>query len=395
MLFNWSNKLETVHVAVTPEEREAIYRFRYQVYVRELNQPNFPGVDHARERVMHEEDELPFTTLLYTGTPAKMTGSGRICVWGANQVPEKYFKLYSMGRLPNIERYRIAILGNFVTDPALQGQGKLTLLSLLCYGYEMMAGTLSVDIAFFTAYPGILRQYLRLGASPFGGNICHVGGYAEIPLVNILSDFSHFKRVGSPLAPLVKKFFGPGLRQPIDITPFKQVVHLTHGYDNTLKTESAQIWEEIHGLIDNTKATPAFFGGLSDKAVKMLTESGLIITLNEGDEIIREGSREKEVFVILKGAFEVLIHQKRIAVRAEGELIGEIAFFTGSGERTATVRALTVAKLLVLRHKFLMELNEKDPSAGYQILMNMARILAGRLADNVQIISSLEQSETI
>ena len=47
-----------------------------------------------------------------------------------------------------------------------------------------------------------------------------------------------------------------------------------------------------------------------------------------------------------------------------GDLFGEIAFFSESGERTATVRALSDCKLLVLRQKFLDELTTGlDPQA--------------------------------
>ena len=35
-MLGWLTKLETVHKAETAAEREAIYRFRYQIYVEEL-----------------------------------------------------------------------------------------------------------------------------------------------------------------------------------------------------------------------------------------------------------------------------------------------------------------------------------------------------------------------
>ena len=54
MLASWLTSLEQVHEAKTPEAREAIYRFRYTVYVEELGR-ELGGADHDRKRVCDED----------------------------------------------------------------------------------------------------------------------------------------------------------------------------------------------------------------------------------------------------------------------------------------------------------------------------------------------------
>ena len=52
-MLGWLTRLETVHKAETPAEREAVYRFRYQVYVEELQDSH--EADHERRWLRQEE----------------------------------------------------------------------------------------------------------------------------------------------------------------------------------------------------------------------------------------------------------------------------------------------------------------------------------------------------
>ena len=123
---------------------------------------------------------------------------------------------------------------------------------------------------------------------------------------------------------------------------------------------------------------------LSPGALFHLSESGYLLDVKAGDLLTRAGIGQREMFVILEGACEVEGAGKRIALLDKGDLFGEIAFFSESGERSATVRALSDCKLLVLRHQFLEELTANDPEAACQILLNVSRIMAERMGGMVR-----------
>ena len=55
------SRLHPVRRATSPEEREAIYRFRHSVLVDELKRV-VPGVDSRKKQVRDEEDEAPWPT---------------------------------------------------------------------------------------------------------------------------------------------------------------------------------------------------------------------------------------------------------------------------------------------------------------------------------------------
>jgi len=376
VLARWLTKLKAVHAAKTPAEREAVYRLRYQVFVGELKR-KLPGVDHARGWLTDADDERPGTILFYTGAPDDVTGTIRVRVWPPGGVPAKEAGQYSMARFPGIERLATADLGRLTVKPGERGMLILPALVRACY--EQLAGPGGVDLVFCYCAPGLVRSYRSLGMVPYGGSLIDTGsGPVQIPLVCVLSDAAALRRAKSFLAPLVKTYFGAGKRPPLDVTPF---AHLLNPDNIPVQSDPAKIWEEIADSLKAETPDSAFFG-LSPKVMKKLARAGFLLNFERGQLVFREGTKEHEVYVVVEGTFEVFQEDRRIALLGAGELIGEIAFFTQSGEgrRIASVRAFTDGRLLVLRRRFLRELNRDDPDAGYQILMNMSRIMAERLS---------------
>ena len=97
--------------------------------------------------------------------------------------------------------------------------------------------------------------------------------------------------------------------------------------------------------------------------------------------LTREGHSEREMYVVLEGVYDILIGDKVIRQVGKGDVIGEVAFFHKSGQRSASVKAVREGRIVTLRRKFLDDLAGSDPKAAQAILFNMARILAERLAD--------------
>jgi CRP-like cAMP-binding protein len=155
-----------------------------------------------------------------------------------------------------------------------------------------------------------------------------------------------------------------------------------------------KVWEALQDrLLASDETIPTFVDALSPGALFHLSESGYLLDVKGGDLITRAGIGQREMFVILEGACEVEGAGKRIALLEKGDLFGEIAFFSESGERTATVRALSNCKLLVLRQKFMDELVRNDPEAACQILLNVSRIMAERMGGMVRAEASAADAD--
>lgn len=377
-MLGWLTRLEAVHKAETEAEREAIYRFRYQIYIEELKY-NYEA-DHERKWLKQPEDDQPGTTLLYTGTPDDVTSTVRVRVWPPGEVPPAVFAATSMERFPGIEGLTVSHIGRMMIRRTLRG--KLVLPSLLAGGYEFLVGEKGADLAFLDCVPGIVRHYRQLGARPYGGRLIDLGYSPGIPLVIVLSDYEHLKRSGSVVAPLVKKYFGGGRRPPLDLAPYR---HLFDGDAVPVEFDPEKVWEALQDrLLAGDEGIPTFVDALSPGTLFHLAESGYLLDVEPDALVTRAGIGQREMFVILEGACEVEGAGRRIALLEKGDLFGEIAFFSESGERTATVRALSKCRLLVLRQKFLEELTASDPEAANQILLNVSRIMAERMSAMVR-----------
>jgi len=147
-----------------------------------------------------------------------------------------------------------------------------------------------------------------------------------------------------------------------------------------IELDEAAVWDQFQQqLFEDASSVPTFLSSLSEDAVRTLTTSGFILNLSTGDLVAKSGTEEREVYVILNGLFEVIDQDQRLAILEKGDLFGEIAFFTESGQRSASVRAVSNGQVLVLRRNFLKELTRSDPEAGFQILSNMGRVMAQRI----------------
>jgi CRP-like cAMP-binding protein len=90
-----------------------------------------------------------------------------------------------------------------------------------------------------------------------------------------------------------------------------------------------------------------------------------------GNDICREGDAGDCMYVIQQGEVEVLAGNQRLRVLGAGEMIGEMALFTRR-PRSATVRALSDARVLTIDKRGFLKRVQEDPSLAFRILQNMS-----------------------
>ena len=117
---------------------------------------------------------------------------------------------------------------------------------------------------------------------------------------------------------------------------------------------------------------------LSEDTVRKLTDKGFLMDVPAGQLLTEKGLTQREIFVILDGAFEVHDGDRRIALLGPGEVIGEVGFFGTSGRRMASVTAASDGQVLALRRRFVDELMKSDPACAAEVLFGLARVLADR-----------------
>jgi len=375
MLEKLLHRLEKVHRAQTREELEAIHRFRYTIYAEELGR-EIGGVDHENRMVRDAEDDKDYSIHLYVGTLDEIMGVLRIRFWKRGAIPDYEMKALSLHLFPDINKLAVAEMGRLMVKRTMRGF--FILPSLALETYQILVGEKNVDFVFLYCRPGLVRHYRRLGARPYVGNLVTAPEGMEVPMVVVPFDEKYFRKIGSPLRPLVKKYYGPGKRIPIDLDKYQ------HLFDDDLlpvEFEAEKVWEQFEQefIQEQGKATAlSFLNTLPRKHLKKLTDKGFLMQVAAGALITREEHVEKEMFIILDGIFEVFMRERRVGILEKGDLFGEVAFFRASGKRSATVKALTSGRLLVLRRKFLKEMAKRDPDTAFNILYNLGSMLSER-----------------
>ncbi len=98
------------------------------------------------------------------------------------------------------------------------------------------------------------------------------------------------------------------------------------------------------------------------------------IDLPAGKEIIREGERGREFFILLDGGADVVRGGKRIAHLAKGDFVGEIAVIARI-PRTATVKTTEPTRALVVTDQALRGLLRRLPDMQLKVLQAVAERL--------------------
>ena len=108
----------------------------------------------------------------------------------------------------------------------------------------------------------------------------------------------------------------------------------------------------------------------------------------DGENIIKQGDVGNCMFVIQEGKVEVLREEAgqeiHLAVRNEGEFVGEMAIFERD-VRSATVRALGQVRVLTIDKKNFLRRISQDPSLAFRIVETMSRRIRELTKENAQL----------
>lgn len=143
--------------------------------------------------------------------------------------------------------------------------------------------------------------------------------------------------------------------------------------------EFAYIHEEGQ-LPVHLKAVP-YLNSFSDEQLDEVLTSSSLIEAEDGDVIIREGSIDSRIYVLLNGTLDVCVGGKKVAsITRSGEVFGELAI-VNQDKRLASVLASGHAVCLAVDQKFLQDLHprEEDPAFHAALYEFVARVIARKL----------------
>jgi hypothetical protein len=216
----------TIRKAESAEDRQRVFRFRYEIYVEEMNRPQ-TYADHAARMI---EEPLDKTGRIYLAEDeqGRVVGTVR-SNYGSDTdfgCYEDFYQLrYTGGSFPA----RVSITTKLMVAKDHRQGSLAARLSMATYRDGITSGIL---FDFIDCNPHLEDTFHRYGYRTYTGRICHPEYGDVLPMVLLLTDLDHLEQVGSP--------FARPCRQHLTHIEANRFLHqLIHRHQNKLQTEIA------------------------------------------------------------------------------------------------------------------------------------------------------------
>jgi len=140
------------------------------------------------------------------------------------------------------------------------------------------------------------------------------------------------------------------------------------------------------------RVVPAL-ASFSDEQLDDVLNSSSLLQCEPGDCIIKEGSIDSRIYVLLTGELEVRVGGKKVAaINRIGEVFGELAL-VNQDKRLASVLASTKSVCLAVDQKFLQDIHprEQDPDFHASLYEFVARLMMRKLEATSKRLAEVEK----
>ena len=139
----------------------------------------------------------------------------------------------------------------------------------------------------------------------------------------------------------------------------------------------------------------SMFKGLSFDQLEKISSFCEIQQYYEGDILIKEGGDiSEDMFILLVGTVEIVssnsvaTSSEVVLSREDKEIFGEIGWLCKT-RRTAGVRCNTEVEAIRIDGARLMAYLEEEPTAGFQVMRQIATLLAKRMEESNRLLKQL------
>lgn len=373
-----------IRIATTPEEKEEIYRLRYEAYVEELGW-KFDDADDENKRLKDPEDD--YETLYYAFDDGRMVATCRQH-HGAGRLDEETRAKYALDKFAEFGDEAFGFTYRLVVLPEYRGTTVLIRLLLEVYEDVWKKG---VKFTFCYCRPRLINVYERLGFVRYKENfLVESQGYMA-PMVLIVDDARHLKVVRSPFLRVCRAHMPgtvcsdwfeamfPGMRDNIELQ-FLDPEEFVKQWADALDAPGTTLLQ-----------------GLTPEQMQRLIIEGTVLQARAGDIVLREGEAGHEMFLVLQGMVRFVLttpdgSQTFLGTGSTGEVFGEISLVAKT-PRTATVQAVTDLELLVITQDFIRRAMKALPDIATTMLFNLTVLLGLRLKNTTdRLKGSLQES---
>lgn len=360
-----------IREAVTPEERNDVFRLRYDIYVEEMGRYRSIA-DHERRMLIEPEDAT--ARLYYATNGEELVGTMRHNWGGDASFSERNVKQYSLA--PFLERIppeQIIVGERFMV---LNSQRGTDLVFRLFQTYLNFVNEHRIQLIFGDCEPHLLNLYLGMGFRTYAARNVNSPetGYL-IPLVMVPEDLNYMRQIKSPLLNALRDF-GGDTRVPDCLSELLGTGGAV--LSQTLAPHEVYLGE-IESAIHLVENPTHLFDGLSEEEQQRCLTKSNMIRCSAGDHLIKKGNVAKNMYIVLSGALEVRADDRVVNVCSSGDIVGEMAFLLESPRSADVFVATDDTCVLSLSESNLKTLIAEEPTLAAKLLLNVSKLLSYKI----------------
>ena len=179
-----------IRLAETEDDREALYRFRYTIYVEEMGRVQHDA-DHINKRIKDDLDDEGHNLLAFK--QGKLVGAARV---NLNQcISDFYLDFYKIFQQTGTTRTNISIVTRLMIAEEVRKSTLTYRIFIACYEFGLWRGT---KFNFVDCNDPLVDLFMGFGCSYYIGKVNHPEYGIVNPLILDLHDEPNLRAVNSP-----------------------------------------------------------------------------------------------------------------------------------------------------------------------------------------------------
>lgn len=376
----------SIKVAENNDEKNTVFKFRYQVYIKEIGIQDVKPND-IHENLMYDELDLDNSSItVYASRNRKVIGTLRISIWQKNNLPSDIKAKYHIDEpilklvdtIAELRFFQIAV--NY-----RKGILALALFNALYEACGKHSATLP-DIIFCDAFIGLTPYYEKIG--------CYL--YTKkSPLENVFL---------TPLAlnPYDIKYFF--LKKSISrYITFWHLHSIKKRFSRNIYLQKAKTYIDLiprFPIYLTPEEKAAFRANFDSKEkceiydfITSILKKSVTLTIRKNTVLIKMDMVEYDMFLLIQGTVAVYINNIEVARLSPGDILGEISIFSPKHKRQADIKCLSDIEVILIPRNLLSKLENRDPKNAIKFLRILGASLSKKLLmANMRLITDDEKS---
>ncbi len=304
-----------VKIASTAEEREAIFRFRYRVYVDEMHK-QVEDADHRRQWLRDCADEGAVLFYIASGREVIATVRRNLAD-SRSQWLAKWQTAFGFDRFACFGPTAFSVSSRFMIAHHWRNSALGSRLTIAAYCHGREQGT---RFDFVLSCPHLVDLYEHLGYRRYTRNYYdeNYGGLL-VPMVCVGEDTAYLRSVGSPFARAARHFTNDSTVGDWFCHQFAQPALLPGRLSTPEQRWSDLVWS----LGGPPEQVVHLLHGVSTAEVRLLLKHAILHPVRAGEVILTPGTHIGALFVVVSGAIELSFPDGRPSQRVRsGECFG-------------------------------------------------------------------------